>query len=116
MFSDRELKYSRDRFFLVMKKYLVNSGNIYVEPTTGLHMSDIVQLNYIFNHLVDQGNTVIVIEHNLDIISKADWIIDLGPGSGEEGGRVIFEGCSREIIKSGGISFTGKYLREYIKT
>nr|WP_164522177.1 hypothetical protein [Halocella sp. SP3-1] len=59
---------------------LENSGNIYVldELTTGLHMSDIEQLNHIFNRLVDQGNTVIVIEHNLDIISKADWIIDLG--------------------------------------
>ncbi|QTL97527.1 ATP-binding cassette domain-containing protein [Iocasia frigidifontis] len=97
---------------------LENSGNIYVldEPTTGLHMSDIEQLNHIFNRLVDQGNTVIVIEHNLDIISKADWIIDLGPGAGEEGGRVIFEGCPREIIKNGESSFTGKYLREYIKT
>ncbi|HLV09102.1 MAG TPA: ATP-binding cassette domain-containing protein [Halanaerobiales bacterium] len=97
---------------------LENSGNIYVldEPTTGLHMSDIEQLNHIFNHLIDQGNTVIVIEHNLDIISKADWIIDLEPGAGEEGGRIIFEGCPREIKKNGEISFTGKNLREYIKT
>lgn len=94
---------------------LENSGQIYVldEPTTGLHMSDIKQLIKIMNFLVDQGSTLIVIEHNLDIMSQADWIIDIGPGAGEDGGRIIFEGQPRELINQEA-SITGKYLKQYI--
>ena len=62
------------------------------EPTTGLHMHDVDTLIGLFDRLVDAGSSVIVIEHNLDVVSRADWVIDLGPGAGHEGGRVIFEG------------------------
>lgn len=94
---------------------LENSGQIYVldEPTTGLHMSDIKQLIEIMNCLVDKGSTLIVIEHNLDMMTQADWIIDLGPGAGEDGGRIIFEGYPRDLINHG-TSITGKYLKQYI--
>lgn len=91
---------------------LHKKGSIYVmdEPTTGLHMSDIGQLMRIMNRLVDAGNTVIVIEHNLDVISQADWIIDMGPDGGSKGGQVVFEGMPTQIIHVEQ-SFTGKYLR-----
>jgi excinuclease UvrABC ATPase subunit len=68
------------------------------EPTTGLHMSDISNLLAIINRLVDAGNTVIVIEHNLDVIKNADWIIDMGPEGGNKGGKVIFEGTPRQLL------------------
>ncbi|UHA73356.1 ATP-binding cassette domain-containing protein [Paenibacillus sp. 481] len=90
---------------------LHKQGSIYVmdEPTTGLHMSDIGHLLEIMNRLVDAGNTVIVIEHNLDVISQADWIIDMGPDGGSKGGQVVFEGTSPQIIHAEQ-SITGKYL------
>jgi len=68
------------------------------EPTTGLHLSDIGRLLTIMNRLVDGGNTVIVIEHHLDVIRNADWIIDMGPEGGNKGGRVIFEGTPRALL------------------
>ncbi|MEK3884475.1 excinuclease ABC subunit UvrA [Paenibacillus sp. PL2-23] len=90
---------------------LHKKGSIYVmdEPTTGLHMSDIGQLLGIMNRLVDAGNTVIVIEHNLDVISQADWIIDMGPDGGTRGGQVVFEGLPTDIVHAEG-SITGRYL------
>jgi excinuclease UvrABC ATPase subunit len=90
---------------------LHKKGSIYVldEPTTGLHMSDIGQLQGIMNRLVDTGNTVIVIEHNLDVISQADWIIDMGPDGGSRGGQVVFEGTPAQIVHAEQ-SITGKYL------
>jgi excinuclease UvrABC ATPase subunit len=86
-------------------------GSIYVldEPTTGLHMSDIGNLLVILNRLVDGGNTVIVIEHNMDVVRNADWIVDLGPEGGSKGGRVVFEGTPRHILDAPG-SLTGQYL------
>ncbi|GCE31563.1 excinuclease ABC subunit A [Dictyobacter alpinus] len=86
-------------------------GSIYVldEPTTGLHMSDITHLLEIMNRLVDGGNTVIVIEHNLDIICNADWIIDMGPEGGNKGGKVIFEGTPRQLLDAHH-SLTSQYL------
>jgi excinuclease UvrABC ATPase subunit len=94
---------------------LESKGNIYVldEPTTGLHMSDISQLVKIMNRIVDGGSTLIVIEHNLDVISQADWIIDIGPDAGQNGGKIIFEGKPENLINCDS-SVTGKYLREYI--
>ncbi|WP_282942752.1 excinuclease ABC subunit UvrA [Paenibacillus sp. RC67] len=91
---------------------LHKKGSIYVmdEPTTGLHMSDIGQLLGIMNRLVDAGNTVIVIEHNLDVISQADWIIDMGPDGGSKGGQVVFEGTPGQIIHAEQ-SITGRYLK-----
>ncbi|MNB79124.1 UvrABC system protein A [compost metagenome] len=90
---------------------LHKKGSIYVmdEPTTGLHMSDIGHLLEIMNRLVDTGNTVIVIEHNLDVISQADWIIDMGPDGGSKGGQVVFEGTPDQIIHAEQ-SITGRYL------
>lgn len=90
---------------------LHKQGSIYVldEPTTGLHMSDISHLLAIINRLVDTGNTVIVIEHNLDIIRNADWIIDMGPEGGSKGGQVIFEGTPAQL-KDARHSFTSAYL------
>ncbi|MCY9590589.1 excinuclease ABC subunit UvrA [Paenibacillus chitinolyticus] len=90
---------------------LHKKGSIYVmdEPTTGLHMSDIGHLLEIMNRLVDAGNTVIVIEHNLDVISQADWIIDMGPDGGSKGGQVVFEGTPPQIIQAEQ-SITGRYL------
>ncbi len=83
------------------------------EPTTGLHFEDVNKLLKILNTLVNEGNTVIVIEHNLDVIKTADHIIDLGPLGGEKGGNIVFEGTPENIIKDKK-SFTGKYLKVYI--
>jgi excinuclease UvrABC ATPase subunit len=91
---------------------LHKDGSIYVmdEPTTGLHMSDINQLLGIMNRLVDSGNTVIVIEHNVDVIRSADWIIDMGPEGGSKGGTVVFEGTPAQILHAPH-SLTGAHLR-----
>ena len=91
---------------------LHKNGSIYVmdEPTTGLHMSDISHLMEVINRLVDTGNTVIIIEHNLSVIKNADWIIDMGPEGGHKGGRVIFEGTPRELLGAPH-SITGAYLQ-----
>jgi len=92
---------------------LQKSGNIYVmdEPTTGLHMADIERLLAIIKHLVDHDNTVIVIEHNLDVIGHADWIIDLGPEGGVRGGEIIFEGTPEGLMDCQR-SYTGQYLKK----
>jgi excinuclease UvrABC ATPase subunit len=81
---------------------LHKKGSVYVldEPTTGLHISDITRLHQLINRLVDKGNTVITIEHNVDIIRQADWIIDLGPEGGDKGGKIMFEGTPADLIKS----------------
>ncbi len=90
---------------------LHKEGSVYVldEPTTGLHMSDITHLLAIMNRLVDSGNSVIVIEHNLDVIRNADWIIDMGPEGGSRGGEVVFAGTPRDLL---GVpdSLTAKHL------
>src|SRR4026209_1699248 len=93
---------------------LHKKGSIYVmdEPTTGLHMSDIGHLLAIMNRLVDTGNTVIVIEHNLDIIKNADWIIDMGPEGGNKGGKVVFEGTPKQLLNAKN-SLTGNYFRNH---
>ncbi len=87
-------------------------GSIYVldEPTTGLHMSDITLLLAIVDRLVDVGNTVIIIEHHLDVVRHADWIIDLGPDGGREGGTIVFEGPPAALVKSK-TSITAQYVR-----
>jgi excinuclease ABC A subunit len=91
---------------------LHRKGNIYVldEPTTGLHMSDTSHLLAMLDRLVDAGNTVIVIEHNLDVVRSADWIIDLGPEGGTRGGEIVFTGTPAELREAEG-SLTGQYLR-----
>ena len=84
------------------------------EPTTGLHTADVHMLIDVLNKLVDAGNTVIVIEHNMDVIKSADWIIDLGPEGGDEGGYLIAEGTPEEVAEMPG-SFTGEYLKKALK-
>ncbi|UCD11635.1 MAG: excinuclease ABC subunit UvrA [Nitrospinaceae bacterium] len=84
------------------------------EPTTGLHFADIEQLLKVLSRLVDQGNTVLIIEHNMDVIKTADYIIDLGPEGGDGGGRILAEGTPEAIIKSKK-SFTGQYLKNHLK-
>src|SRR5438445_2502591 len=80
------------------------------EPTTGLHFADIANLLNVLNRLADMGNTVLVIEHNLDVIKCADWIIDMGPEGGDGGGRVVATGTPEEIAQSRE-SYTAEYLR-----
>ena len=83
------------------------------EPTTGLHFADVQKLLEVLHMLVDKGNTVIVIEHNLDVIKNSDWIIDLGPEGGENGGTIIGEGTPESICKNK-FSLTGKHLKEVL--
>ncbi len=92
---------------------LHKQGSVYVldEPTTGLHMSDIGHLLQVLDRLVEAGNTVIVIEHNLDVIRNADWIIDMGPEGGHKGGQVVFEGTPEQLLAAP-TSLTGMYLRD----
>ena len=98
-----------------LARELHKKGNIYIldEPTTGLHMADIEQLLAVIERLVDAGNTVLVIEHNLDVIKHADWIIDMGPEGGSKGGEIIAEGTPEEIA---GVeeSYTGQYLKKVL--
>ena len=84
------------------------------EPTTGLHFDDIKKLIQVLRGLVDKGNTVLVIEHNLDLVRSCDWILDLGPEGGEEGGYLVAEGTPRQIIKNKK-SYTGQYLKSMVK-
>ena len=90
-----------------------NTLYILDEPTTGLHFQDINTLLEVLHRLTDQGNTLVVIEHNLDVIKTADWIIDLGPEGGSGGGQIIAEGTPEKIstVKE---SYTGKFIREII--
>ncbi|NLJ51331.1 MAG: excinuclease ABC subunit UvrA, partial [Alcaligenaceae bacterium] len=84
------------------------------EPTTGLHFADIELLLDVLNRLVDAGNSMVIIEHNLDLIKTADWIIDMGPEGGNGGGMVVAEGTPEEIAKHPE-SYTGRYLKPYLK-
>ncbi|MEU7218644.1 ATP-binding cassette domain-containing protein [Nocardia iowensis] len=93
---------------------LGNTGSVYVldEPTTGLHMSDVDTLLALLDGLVERGNTVIVIEHNLDVVAHSDWVIDLGPDGGKAGGEVVFTGTPAALLDHP-TSLTGEYLRKY---
>ena len=83
------------------------------EPTTGLHFADIEKLLDVLQRLVDAGNTVLVIEHNLDVIKQADWIVDLGPEGGEAGGEIVATGTPEQVAEVED-SFTGQFLREVL--
>ena len=80
------------------------------EPTTGLHFEDVRKLLEVLHELVDQGNTVVVIEHNLDVVKTADWIIDIGPEGGDGGGQIVAEGTPEEVAECER-SHTGRYLK-----
>src|SRR6202041_2181095 len=82
------------------------------EPTTGLHFDDVRKLLEVLDRLAGLGNTIIVIEHNLDVIRNADWVIDLGPEGGEEGGQIVAEGTPAQVAATLG-SYTGEFLRRY---
>ncbi|WP_313003568.1 excinuclease ABC subunit UvrA [Chryseobacterium gleum] len=105
-----------ERQRLKLTRELKNTNQIIIldEPSTGLHPSDTQKLLTFFNGLVDHSNTLIVIEHNLDIISQADWIIDMGPGAGKFGGEVLFEGTPTDLLKNK-TSFTAEFLRKHVQ-
>ncbi|WP_111853930.1 ATP-binding cassette domain-containing protein [Acinetobacter oleivorans] len=105
-----------ERQRLKLSKELNETDNIFVldEPSTGLHPSDTEKLISLLNSLVEKGNTIIVIEHNLDIISQADWIIDIGPLAGDKGGELVFSGSVTSLL-SAEKSFTGHYLKKYLE-
>ncbi|MGZ3443764.1 MAG: excinuclease ABC subunit UvrA, partial [Polyangia bacterium] len=101
-----------------LSKELAKKGTgrtIYIldEPTTGLHFDDIKQLLTVLNSLVEQGNTVIVIEHNLDVIKTADYVIDLGPEGGDGGGQIVAQGTPDDVSRSAA-SHTGAYLKKHL--
>jgi excinuclease ABC subunit A len=83
------------------------------EPTTGLHFEDVRRLLEVLHTLVDAGNTVVVIEHNLEIIKTADWVVDLGPEGGDGGGKIVAQGTPEQVARSKK-SYTGQYLKEYL--
>lgn len=96
-----------------LSKVLDKMGDIYIldEPTVSLHMADLDMILSMINRFVDQGNTVIVIEHNLEVIKNADWVIDLGPGGGSRGGKIIFEGRPQDLLSAKN-SHTANALRK----
>ncbi len=94
-----------------LAKDLYKSGSIYIldEPTTGLHTSDIEKLMNLFNKICDRGNTVVIIEHNTDVMKLADYIIDIGPDGGTKGGEIVFTGTPKDLLNANTI--TAEYLR-----
>src|SRR5207247_4346996 len=86
---------------------------LFDEPTTGLHFDDVRVLLQVFQRLVDAGHSVVVIEHNLDVIKSADWIIDLGPEAGDEGGRIVAQGTPEEVARCE-TSHTGRFLKSIL--
>jgi excinuclease ABC subunit A len=105
----QRVKLSRE----LSKRDTGNTLYILDEPTTGLHFHDIEHLLAVLHRLRDHGNTVVVIEHNLDVIKTADWIVDLGPEGGDQGGRIIAQGTPEEVAQTAG-SYTGEYLQDYL--
>ncbi|MGD9531052.1 ATP-binding cassette domain-containing protein [Pseudonocardia sp.] len=104
-----------ERQRLKLAVHMGEKGSVYVldEPTTGLHLADVEQLLGLLDRLVDSGKSVIVIEHHQAVMAHADWIIDLGPGAGHDGGRVVFEGPPAELI-AGRSTLTGEHLADYV--
>jgi excinuclease ABC subunit A len=100
------------------KKDTGNTLYILDEPTTGLHFSDVDRLTKVLHHLVDLGNSVLVIEHNLDIIKNSDWVIDMGPEGGSKGGQIVAQGTPEELAASHKKtrSHTGYYLQKELKS
>ena len=94
-----------------------NNQTLYVldEPTVGLHMADVERLVRVLHRLVDAGNTVLVIEHNLDVIAEADWVIDLGPEGGDAGGRIVAQGSPEAVALKRAGSHTGRILADFLR-
>jgi excinuclease UvrABC ATPase subunit len=104
-----------ERQRLKLVSHMGTEGGIYVldEPTTGLHLADLEQLLGLLDRLVDSGKSVIVIEHHQSVMAHADWIIDLGPGAGHDGGRIVFEGTPAELVAARS-TLTAKHLAEFV--
>jgi excinuclease UvrABC ATPase subunit len=104
-----------ERQRLKLASHLADKGGVYVldEPTTGLHLADVAQLLALLDRIVDAGTSVIVVEHHPAVMAHADWIIDLGPGAGHDGGRVVFEGPPADLV-SARSTLTGEHLSEYV--
>ncbi|MFD7746514.1 ATP-binding cassette domain-containing protein [Streptomyces sp. NPDC059698] len=104
-----------ERQRLKLATHMADKGGIYVldEPTTGLHLADVEQLLCLLDRLVDSGKSVIVIEHHQAVMAHADWIIDLGPGAGHDGGRIVFEGTPADLVAARS-TLTGEHLAEYV--
>ncbi|WP_405058766.1 excinuclease ABC subunit UvrA [Kribbella sp. NBC_01505] len=106
-----------ERQRLKLATQMADKGEVYIldEPTTGLHLADVDNLLGLLDRLVDSGKSVIVIEHHQAVMAHADWIIDLGPGAGHDGGKVVFEGTPAALVKAAK-TLTGKHLKEYVAT
>ncbi|MET8224564.1 ATP-binding cassette domain-containing protein, partial [Streptomyces sp. NPDC005301] len=104
-----------ERQRLKLATHMSEKGGVYVldEPTTGLHLADVEQLLGLLDRLVDSGKSVVVIEHHQAVMAHADWIIDLGPGAGHDGGRVVFEGTPADLVAARS-TLTGEHLAEYV--
>lgn len=104
-----------ERQRLKLATHMADKGGVYVldEPTTGLHLADVEQLLGLLDRLVDSGKSVIVIEHHQAVMAHADWIIDLGPGAGHDGGRIVFQGTPAELVADRS-TLTGEHLAEYV--
>lgn len=105
-----------ERQRLKLAAHLRAQGGLYLldEPTAGLHMADVESLVSLLDQIVDDGNTVVVVEHDLDVVARADWVIDLGPGSGTNGGHIIFEGTPAALLSASG-SVTAQYFRDHVQ-
>ena len=106
-----------ERQRLKLASQMGDKGDIYVldEPTSGLHLADVEQLLGLLDRLVDSGKSVLVIEHHQAVMAHADWIIDLGPGAGHDGGRVVFEGTPADLVANRS-TLTGEHLADYVGT
>ena len=106
-----------ERQRLKLATHLAEKGGVYVldEPTTGLHLADVEQLLGLLDRLVDSGKSVIVVEHHQAVMAHADWIIDLGPGAGHDGGRIVFEGTPADLVAARS-TLTGEHLAAYVGT
>ncbi len=104
-----------ERQRLKLATHMADKGGVYVldEPTTGLHLADVEQLLGLLDRLVDSGKSVIVIEHHQAVMAHADWIVDLGPGAGHDGGRIVFEGTPAELVAARS-TLTGEHLAQYV--
>ena len=104
-----------ERQRLKLATHMGDEGGVYVlyEPTTGLHLADLEQLLGLLDRLVDSGKSVIVIEHHLSVMAHADWIIDLGPGAGHDGGRIVFEGTPADLVAEKS-TLTGEHLAAFV--
>ena len=105
-----------ERQRLKLATHMGEKGGVYVldEPTTGLHLADVEQLLALLDQLVDSGKSVIVIEHHQAVMAHADWIIDMGPGPGHDGGTIVFEGTPADLVGAKKKTLTGEHLAEYV--